>query len=100
MFAGWREAAMASGSLSRTRPARAAFGAGVLCIVLATGCAIEGANDEQTTSSVDQSLLGVCLPLTCCFPSGGGWAQDPFEARLQALGCTEPHAYSASYGHS
>jgi hypothetical protein len=95
------EAAMAGGSKTRVYPVRAAFGAGILCILLAGGCAIDGTHDETSaTSSASEPLLGVCLPLTCCFPSGGGWAQDPFEARLQALGCSEPRAYVASYGQS
>jgi hypothetical protein len=44
--------------------------------------------------------LGLCQPLTCCFPSGGGWTSDPFEQGLRALGCTTPAAYSESAGAS
>jgi hypothetical protein len=42
--------------------------------------------------------LGICQPLTCCFPSGGGWGSDAFESGLQALGCTTPAAYTQSAG--
>jgi hypothetical protein len=35
-----------------------------------------------------------CSPLECCFPSaGGGWDDNAFEDRLQALGCTTPAPY-------
>jgi hypothetical protein len=44
--------------------------------------------------------LGLCAPLTCCFPSGGGWTADPFEQELKALGCTTPAAYTESAGAS
>jgi hypothetical protein len=43
-------------------------------------------------------ILGICQPLTCCFPSGGGWGADAFENGLRALGCTTPAAYSQSAG--
>jgi len=48
----------------------------------------------------EQALLGICQPLTCCFPSGGGWTADPFEEGLRDLGCTKPQAYTESYGAS
>jgi hypothetical protein len=62
--------------------------------VLAVGCTAETSDPESTSS---QPLLGICTPLTCCFPSGGGWASNPFEDGLRELGCTRPQAYTESY---
>ena len=47
-----------------------------------------------------QPLLGICAPLTCCFPSGGDWASNPFEDSLRGLGCAKPQAYSRRYEQS
>jgi hypothetical protein len=75
-----------------------ARGAGILSIAFAVGCAVDGSGDPVGHTS--QPLLGICAPLTCCFPSGGGWSENPFEDGLRALGCDVPQAYSPSYGQS
>ena len=88
------------------RSARAAITAlaalGELSVTLGTGCAVGSSEGDQPTrtSGATQALLGACLPLTCCFPEGGEWADNPFEQRLRALGCTKPRAYAESYGTS
>jgi hypothetical protein len=82
--------------------ARAAMAFGLFLVTLACACTIEGQSQEPTekTSGGSEALLGICQPLTCCFPSGGGWSDDPFEDGLRALGCTTPRAYTESYGES
>jgi hypothetical protein len=74
----------------------------VLPVVLASGCTLGGSTHEpgDRTAAASEPLLGICAPLTCCFPSGGGWSDDPFEDGLRALGCTTPQAYTESYGQS
>jgi hypothetical protein len=52
------------------------------------------------TGQTTEALLGICAPLTCCFPDGGEWSHNPLEDGLRALGCTVPHAYTESYGRS
>jgi hypothetical protein len=60
-----------------------------------------GAADQRKPApTIHQDLLGICQPLTCCFPSGGGWQDNPFEDALRALGCSKPQAYTESYGQS
>jgi hypothetical protein len=85
--------------MNPTRSPPRAAAVAVLSIALAVGCSMEQTS-EPTAQTSTQSLLGICAPLTCCFPSGGGWTHDPFEDRLRSLGCTEPHAYTESYGQS
>jgi hypothetical protein len=81
-----------------------AIGAGALWIVVAGGCAVDGStgDPEATHASEGTQALTVnlCQPLTCCFPAGGGWSDNPFENGLRALGCTEPQAYTESFGQS
>ncbi len=52
-----------------------------------------------TVGQVAQTA-GLCTPLTCCFPSGAEWGDDPFQRGLKALGCTTPRAYSERYESS
>jgi hypothetical protein len=55
----------------------------------------------QTVSGVVSGTgqtVGVCAPLTCCFPTGAEWSDNPFENGLRALGCTTPQAYTERYG--
>jgi hypothetical protein len=84
------------------RPLRAGLTVAILAAVsavLAVGCTVETSAPESDvrTSSSSLSLLGICTPLTCCFPSGGAWASNPLEDRLRELGCTAPQAYTESY---
>jgi hypothetical protein len=65
---------------------------------IASACTLESSQSEPASQTSSQGLLGICAPLTCCFPSGGGWADNPFEDRLRSLGCTTPRAYTQSYG--
>src|SRR5215831_6954398 len=78
--------------------------AGALSIVLAGACATNVSSGDPTetrTAEGTQALaVNLCQPLTCCFPSGGGWSENPFENGLRALGCTEPRAYAESLGQS
>jgi hypothetical protein len=80
----------------------AAFAA--VSVALAAGCAVEDSTREpapqEPAAQASQPLLGICQPLTCCFPSGGEWSNNPFEDGLRALGCTKPQAYTESYGKS
>jgi hypothetical protein len=83
------------------------MGAGALWIILQGGCAVDatdattGEPPETHASEGTQALtINLCLPLTCCLPSGGGWTDNPFEDSLRALGCTEPQAYTHSLGQS
>jgi hypothetical protein len=73
-------------------------------LVLAAGPACGGsdpsAGEASPVARSSEALLGICAPLTCCFPTGGGWESNPFEDGLRSLGCTEPHAYTQSYGRS
>jgi hypothetical protein len=69
----------------------------VLSLVAAVGCTSETSTEPQTRSSSDDLSLGICLPLTCCFPNGGGWQNNDFEKQLKSWGCTTPKAYTASY---
>jgi hypothetical protein len=75
-----------------------------LSVVLAVGCSVNTTSEPTSQTSAattrTQSLLGICGPLTCCFPDGGEWADNPFENGLRSLGCTKPHAYTESYGRS
>jgi hypothetical protein len=66
------------------------------------GCTNETSNAGTPTRSSQEELqvLGICAPLTCCFPDGGGWDKDPFEDQLRSLGCSTPRAYTQSYGQS
>jgi hypothetical protein len=86
------------------RIARVWIPLGVLPALLGCGCS--SANEESSGEPVERTgassepLLGICAPLTCCFPSGGGWNGDTFEDGLKALGCTTPQAYTESYGQS
>lgn len=77
---------------------------GALSLVVGGACAgnvSSGDPTEARTSEEKQALaVNLCQPLTCCFPSGGGWSDNPFEKGLQALGCTEPQAYAESLGQS
>jgi hypothetical protein len=72
------------------------------------GCASEvGAGDPSSTSTenaasavaaethaVTTEHAGRCSPYACCFPTaGGGWQDNPFEDRLQKLGCSTPAPY-------
>jgi hypothetical protein len=75
-------------------------------LAVTVGCDVEPSNVEASNgvaeariSSIRESLKQ-CSPQTCCFPSGGGWASDPFEDRLKALACTEPRAYAEAAGQS
>jgi hypothetical protein len=82
---------------------RAAGGLGVCAVGLAlsSGCTVQSTSPEASRqTSTSEALLGICAPLTCCFPSGGEWKDDPFENGLRALGCSTPHAYTESYGES
>ncbi|MCL2448221.1 MAG: hypothetical protein FWD17_04685 [Polyangiaceae bacterium] len=91
--------------------------AGGLWVISASGCAVDATNEpskgDPATSQETQDLslggllggvtglLGgaVCLPLTCCLQStGGGWTPNDFENALKSLGCTEPKAYTPSFG--
>jgi hypothetical protein len=87
---------------SRTGARGGIAATGILSVALAAGCTVGGSSGEPAgrTSTAGQALLGICEPLTCCFPSGGGWAESPFDDRLQALGCTVPKAYTESFGRS
>jgi hypothetical protein len=77
-------------------------------LALAAGCTVQTSTEPPTGSSIEPtgssreslSLLGVCAPLTCCFPNGGGWENNPFEKQLKSLGCSNPSAYTQSYGQS
>jgi hypothetical protein len=72
-----------------------------LSLVLAAGCTSETSTEPPTRSSSESlGVLGICAPLTCCFPGGGGWQDDPFEDQLKSLGCSTPSAYTESYGQS
>lgn len=51
-----------------------------------------------TTVSTTGQLVGICAPLTCCFPAGAEWGSNDFENGLRALGCTTPQAYTERYG--
>jgi hypothetical protein len=42
--------------------------------------------------------LGICTPLTCCFPTGAEWGDNPFENGLRSLGCSMPAAYTQKAG--
>jgi hypothetical protein len=72
----------------------------------AGACAENGIHDESLTSGLTGALgsltgaVGLCTPLTCCFPNGGEWGSNAFENSLRALGCTTPHAYSEAAGSS
>jgi hypothetical protein len=81
-----------------------AVGAGALSIAVAGGCAVDGTNGAPTETRASEGAqaltVNLCQPLTCCFPSGGGWSDNPFENGLRALGCTEPQAYTESFGQS
>jgi hypothetical protein len=71
----------------------------------ATSSAVSSGGDalgEGATSTIAQvgDLVGVCSPLTCCFPTGAEWSGDPFENGLRALGCSTPQAYAEHYGES
>jgi len=74
----------------------------VAAVVVVCGCTLQQSTAEgERTGRSSQTLLGICEPLTCCFPSGGQWTEgDPFEDGLRALGCTKPQAYTRSYGQS
>jgi hypothetical protein len=78
------------------------LGVGAICFALSSGCAVQGSTPEssQQSSATSESLLGICTPLLCCFPAGGAWNDDPFENGLRSLGCSEPAAYTESYGQS
>jgi hypothetical protein len=78
------------------------FGVGAVSLSLSSGCSVQSPSPEasQRTSGTSEALLGICTPQTCCFPSGGGWADNPFEEGLRALGCSEPQAYTQSYGQA
>jgi hypothetical protein len=72
-----------------------------LSLALAVGCTAETSPEPPTRSSSEPlAPLGICTPLACCFPDGGGWRDDPFEDQLRALGCSTPSAYTESYGQS
>jgi len=79
---------------------------GLLCVAalslaLAAGCTAQTSTEPPTSSSTAAiSLLGICSPLACCFPGGGGWQDNPFENELKSLGCTTPSAYTQSYTRS
>ncbi len=85
--------------------------------LLLAGCAVDGTVDAKTTTESQSSTVqGVsaslrtdairaaakksCSPLTCCFPAGGGWEDDPFEDALRGLGCSTPANYSEATGTS
>jgi hypothetical protein len=51
-----------------------------------------------TTVSNTGQAVGVCSPLTCCFPQGSEWGDNPFEDSLRQLGCSTPQAYTERYG--
>jgi hypothetical protein len=73
----------------------------LLALVAVAGCTVQSPTaDETPVGQGSQPLLGICAPLTCCFPSGGDWVSDPFEDHLRALGCSTPQAYTESYGRS
>jgi hypothetical protein len=91
---------------------------GVLSTIL-LGCAaggdpgagsVQGTDSPVREESLTQTVTGVvsgtaqtagvCVPLTCCFPTGGEWADNPFENGLRALGCSAPQAYTERYGSS
>jgi hypothetical protein len=73
-------------------------------LAVSSGCTLQqqsAPDQKEANDQTSQSLLGICAPLTCCFPSGGKWSeQDPFERSLKALGCSKPQAYTQSYGQS
>ena len=72
-----------------------------LSLALAAGCTAETPTEPPTRSSSEPlAPLGICTPLACCFPGGGGWQDDPFEDQLESLGCSTPSAYTESYGQS
>jgi hypothetical protein len=97
-------------------------GAALVAIASLVACAAETSGGEPAPSTTEpveatshaESLgtgltgivggvagaVGLCKPLTCCFPSGGGWGSDTFEDGLRALGCSTPAAYSPSAGSS
>jgi hypothetical protein len=52
-----------------------------------------------TLGSVTGSV-GLCTPLTCCFPTGAEWGSNAFENELKSLGCGVPAAYAESAGSS
>jgi len=91
---------------------RAVAGASLL---LLAGCAADATVDSKTTTeSPSGAAPGVqskaprtdaikvaeksCSPLTCCFPAGGGWDDDPFEDSLRGLGCSTPANYTEATG--
>lgn len=85
-----------------TSGAEGESGAGVASDVAAAEdakVAPEGTLLTGTVSGVGQ-LVGICAPLTCCFPVGAEWNDNAFENGLRALGCTTPQAYSERYGSS
>jgi hypothetical protein len=51
---------------------------------------------EQVVNAAGQ-VVGLCSPLTCCFPTGTQWDDNTFENGLKELGCTMPAAYSPSF---
>lgn len=72
-------------------------------LVLLVGCAADATGTgTDPTAAVQEASHGEvvtrdsieCSPLTCCFPTGGGWTPGQLEADLQALGCTTPKAYA------
>jgi len=72
-----------------------------LSLALAAGCTAETSTEPPTRSTTESlAPLGICVPLACCFPDGGGWQDDPFEDQLRSLGCSTPSAYTESYGQS
>jgi hypothetical protein len=81
-----------------------AIGAGALWIALGGGCAADGSTGEPEATRASEETqaltISLCQPLTCCFPSGGGWSDNPFENGLRSLGCSEPQAYTESFGQS
>jgi hypothetical protein len=84
--------------------ARIRAGIAILAALSASlsACAVGDSTHEAQVRSgrTSEALLGICQPLTCCFPSGGNWSQNPFEDGLRALGCATPEAYTESYTQS
>src|ERR1700693_3207539 len=89
------------------------------CATLSAGCAVEAPSQEPGTVApevrpgtvTDESTglgtgvvggltgaLGICTPLTCCFPTGAEWGNNAFENGLRALGCTMPAACTQKDG--
>jgi hypothetical protein len=106
----------------RSVHASPAFVALACASLLLAGCAADATVEAPTTAESPQSTAAAaqsasprpletlatrtvhgaasCSPLTCCFPAGGGWEDDPFEDALKRLGCTTPANYTEATGSS